>query len=140
MNDAAPARQVEFVRLDGHAVRVTSWRAGNDPGTWTMVAVIRGARDAEVLAGLLDNPVLRLQVGNEPQIDVTVSEVERKVVGEGQSSISRFSAVLDSRDSGKRASANQSEKTLDQRVANLESEVENLRIGLQALMNGRKQS
>jgi len=124
VSDSRPAHQIEFIKLDGQAVRVTSWRPGNDPATFNLVTITRGSRDAELLDGLLARERIELQVGSDDAMSVTARDIDRRSVGEGQSGITRFSVILT--EFNERAAPVVPERSLDERIAALEAEVEQL--------------
>ena len=127
VSDAESGHAVEFVRLDGHAVRVTSWRPGDDPGSFTMVTITRGSRDAELLDELLAQDRLQLEICSREAISVTAREIDRRVFGEGQSGITRFAVVFGGVEGSPSEPALPRERSLDERVAALEAEVQQLR-------------
>ncbi|MBA2468597.1 MAG: hypothetical protein H0V37_04260 [Chloroflexia bacterium] len=127
MSDAESGHAVEFVRLDGHAVRVTSWRPGDEPGTFNMVTITRGSRDAELLDELLAQDRLQLEIGSGDAISVTAREIDRRVFGEGQSGITRFAVVFASAEGAESEAAHPRDHPLEERVAALEAEVQQLR-------------
>lgn len=127
VSNSRSAHQIEFIKLDGHAVRVTSWRPGDAPGTYSLVTITRGSRDAELLDELLGQVSLNLQIGDAETVTVVVRDIDRRTVGEGQSGITRFSVVLAERDEVKNVAADGPNPSLKDRVAALEAEVAQLR-------------
>jgi len=127
MSDTKSAKQIEFIKLDGHAVRVTSWRPGSELGTFNLVTITRGSRDVELLDNLLGRTQLKLEVGGAEAITVGAREIDRRTVGDGQSGITRFSVVLAEGDEVKDVTAESPIPSLEDRVATLEAEVDRLR-------------
>ncbi|MDQ3656509.1 MAG: hypothetical protein M3457_15720 [Chloroflexota bacterium] len=127
MSNSRPAHQIEFIKLDGHAVRVTSWRPGDEPRTFNLVTITRGSRDAGLLDELLSQASLDLQVGDAEAMTVSARDIDRRTVGEGQSGITRFSVVLVEGDAAKGVVADAPNPSLADRVATLEAEVTQLR-------------
>ncbi len=136
MSDRRSAHSIEFIRLNGHAVRVTSWRPGTEPGTFDLVTITRGSRDAELFEELLSQAHLDLRLGDDEAMTVVPSEVERRTFGEGQSGITRFSVVLSVSDETVQP-APTPEPSIEDRVAALEAEVERLRDFIHDLAAGQ---
>lgn len=127
MSDSRSAHQIEFIKLDDQTVRVTSWRPGDEPGTYTLVTITRGSRDAELLDELLRQASLDLQIGDAEAMTVRARNIDRRTVGEGQSGITRFSVVLAEVDAVKDVAADGPNPSLEARVAALEAEIIQLR-------------
>jgi len=127
VSDSRSAHQIEFIKLDDQTVRVTSWHLGDEPGTYTLVTITRGSRDAELLDELLGQVSLNLQIGDAETVTVSARDIDRRTVGEGQSGITRFSVVLAERDEVKAVAADGPNPSLEDRVAALEAEVIQLR-------------
>jgi len=127
VSDSRSAHQIEFIKLDDQTVRVTSWRPGDEPGTYTLVTITRGSRDAELLDELLRQASLDLQIGDAEAMTVRARNIDRRTVGEGQSGITRFSVVLAEVDAVKDVAADGPNPSLEARVAALEAEIIQLR-------------
>ncbi len=125
MTDGRRSDQLEFIRLDGHAVRVTSWIVDEQAGTFTLVTISRGSRDSELLTELLGQKHVQLQIPDQDPIQVRAESIDRRDVGEGQSAIARFAVVL--------ATGNQTAitpsrpRSLEERIETLENDVAELR-------------
>lgn len=136
MSDSSSTRQIEFVKLNGQAVRVTSWRPeGDGPGTYTMVTITRGSRDSETLDQLLAQRRIELQIGSEEVITVIARDIDRRAVGTGESGITRFAIVFERCDEESGAGAAVPARSVDDRLAALEAEVERLRTLVNELAN-----
>ncbi len=126
MNDSGPSHSIEFIRLNGQAVRVTSWRPGSAPGSFDLVTITRGSRDAETFEELLSQSRLNLEAGDGPAMTVAPGGIDRRTVGDGQSRITRFSVVLTASDDLP-ASDPRPEPSLEARIVALEADVIELR-------------
>jgi hypothetical protein len=121
---------IEFVRLGGHAVRVTSLRRDPESGSMTMVTIVRGPRDAELLRELLGRSPLELELPGEPAMPVSVDDLDIRVSGEGPAGISRFAITLSPLDELPTPPT----RTLEERVTELEVQVEALMDQLKRMM------
>ena len=130
MAESSRPEQIDFIRLDGHAVRVTSWTRV-EPAGFRLVTITRGSRDAELLGEMLRQPTISLELPDQAPVTVAAFELERRDFGEGQSAISRFSAILKEPDQASLAP----EPGLEERVASLEAEVRSLRLLVEQLAN-----
>ncbi len=125
MTDAHRSDQLEFIWLDGHAVRVTSWIVNEQTGAFTLVTISRGSRDSELLTELLGQQHLQLRIPGQEPIQVRAESIDRRDVGNGQSAIARFAVVL--------ATGNQTAitpsgpRSLEERIVTLENDVAELR-------------
>ncbi len=135
MSESPPPNQVEFIQLNGVTLRVTSWRAGAEPGTFDLVTITRGSRDAETLDDLFREPRLALDTGDRNVRSVRVAAVDRRTVGEGQAAIIRYGVTFTDAASVDDPPAPPA-PTVDERLAALETEVRELRILLVAHANG----
>jgi len=125
MTDARRSDQLEFIRLDGHAVRVTSWVVNEQAGTFTLVTISRGSRDSELLAELLGQKHVELRIPGQEPILVRAESIDRRDVGEGQSAIARFAVVLAT---GNHTAVTPSgPRSFEERIATLENDVAELR-------------
>jgi hypothetical protein len=118
MSQSSSTDRVEFVRLNGETIRVTSWTEPI-PGTYRLVAIVRGTGDARVLSELLDHPTLELEIPGLPSMSVIVADIDRRETGNPPAVITRF--AVDFR-SGEEMPVPQP-PTLEERVAALEGEV-----------------
>ncbi len=135
VNRAQPA-DLAFLKLNGQTIRVTSWKPAADEQSAHLVVISRGTRDAETLAALLEASLLTLAIESEPDRVVTVGSVDRRSFGEGQSGITRFG--IDLHFGSEPAARHQPdpvadptpERSLEERVADLETEVASLKARL----------
>lgn len=125
---------VEFIRLNGHPVRATSWQAGKDAETWRLVAIMRGSGDAATLANLLESPSLMLEIPDQQTTPVVVQSIERRETGGAPATITRL-VVEFARKTGDE-SPTAPELSMEERVTALEAEVAQLRKVVTALSNG----
>lgn len=132
----------EFIRLNGNAIRVTSWTPLDDPDAFRLVSIVRGSGDAALLADLLSGQSLELEIPGEPRRTVYPDRLERRDTGEPPATITRFSVDLSPTPAGSAPAAAddsyesaESAPTLEQRVAALESEVATLKALVRSLAN-----
>jgi hypothetical protein len=126
----------EFIRLNGHAIRVSSWTPLDYPGSFRLVTIVRGSADAALLADLLSNQRLELVVPGEPLRLVFPANIERRDTGEPPATITRFSVdLLASPPDATTPSNPEPVLSLEQRVAALEAEVASLKALVQSLAN-----
>lgn len=126
-SDAGP---IEFIRLAGHAVRVTSLRDDPETGGITIVTIVRGARDAEVLRELLAGSPLVLELPDEDGVPVSVAALDLRETGEGPTRISRFAMTLVPQN----ALDDPPPMSLEERVASLEEQVQALTAQVKAFL------
>lgn len=125
--------QVEFILLNGTAIRVTSWTESDD-GQSRLVAIVRGSGEARALADLLATGHVELEVpGREPR-SVTVAALDRRETGTAPAVITRF-AIDFAPATGMVAAP--TPRTIDERVTDLEQEVAALRALIQSIANDR---
>lgn len=137
MSEQGSPHQIEFIRLNGVTIRVTSWRPGSRPGTYDLVTITRGSRDAETLDELFRQSRLTLEIGSAAAQVVTAERIDRRTVGEGQAGITRYAITLaDAAAEPFDTTQAQSGPTLDERVATLEAEVRALRSLIEMQANG----
>jgi hypothetical protein len=129
VTQSANIGSIEFIRLGGHAVRVTSMRRDPESGSMTMVTIVRGSRDAELLRELLERAPLELELPDEPPMPVSVDDLDIRVSGEGPAVISRFAMTFSPLVGPPPVRI----RTLEQRVADLEAQVEALTAQLRNL-------
>lgn len=135
MSDSSSTRPIEFVTLNGQAVRVTSWRPeGDGPETYAMVTIARGSRDAETLDQILAQQRIELLTGGE-EVIVSARDVDRRAVGAGESGITRFAIVFERHDQGSETNKPKPAQSLEDRLSALEAEVEQLRALVNSLAN-----
>ncbi len=84
----------EFLRLNGQAVRVTSWMADAEGDASTLVVIARGPADRDQMFTLLEARPLVLSLPDEPDRTVITREVDVRSVGSGQQAIYRIVASL----------------------------------------------
>ena len=133
MPSRSPQDSIDFVRLGGHTVRVTSWKE-SPSGEGQLVTISRGTRDAELLDELLAQPRIELELPGQDPLTVTASEIDRRDFGEGQSRITRFDITLRQVAEIDPETAAAPE-TLEERVARLEDEVAALRSALRQFVD-----
>jgi hypothetical protein len=126
---------IDFVRLGGHTVRVTSWKV-SPSGEGQLVTISRGTRDAELLDELLAEPRIELGLPGQDPVTVTASEIDRREFGEGQSRITRFDIAL-RLIAGIAAEPAAASGSLEDRVARLEDEIAALRSALRQFVDRR---
>lgn len=85
------ASSVEFVRIAGYPVKVTSVARDESTGSIALVVITRGSADRNHLNDLLATSPLTLEVPEEPSKAVRVEGVDARSVGEGEQAITRFS-------------------------------------------------
>ena len=85
---------VEFIRLNGQAVRATSWTP-TDASGFRLVVVVRGVGEANSLANLFEQSPLELELPGEELMDVTIAHVERREAGEPPVVITRFEVLFE---------------------------------------------
>lgn len=137
MTDARRPDQIEFIRLGGHTVRVTSWSHDEEAGAYRLVTIIRGSRDAELLDELLRQEVVDLELSGQEANVVRASDVDRREFGTGQSAITRFAVVLTPAVPTAEAPVESFNRALDDRVAALETEIAGLRAIVRRLISGQ---
>lgn len=145
MSDTESPTRIEFIRLNGFTVRVTSWRVGGEPGTFDLVTITRGSRDAETLDDLFRQPGLALEIDGLAVRPVTAVSIDRRTVGEGQAGITRYAVTLADADGGPEPGPEPSTPThsldgrvgaLEEQVATLEAELRDLRALILTHANG----
>jgi len=134
MTNRTPGDQVAFVRLNGQAIRVTSWTPSPTEPTARLVVIARGTRDVEALDALLATAPLTLGIEGEPDRQVAVGDVDRRAFGEGQRAITRHDIGfrLDQA-APPEPDALASPPSIDDRLAALEYEVASLKARLATL-------
>jgi hypothetical protein len=135
MTDHTNRDQPEFIRLAGHAVRVTSLSRDDQAGTYRMVTITRGSRDAQLLADILAEGRVPVEIPGEDATELQVADIDRRDFGEGQSAIARFSVTLSPPDINTPAMPTTETRSLEERVEALETDVRQLRLLVQQLAN-----
>ena len=125
---ARPA-SIDFLRLNGHAVRVTSWTGPDADGRAHLVIITRGSRDAGLLEDVLAGTPIRVEVPDEEPLTFAVDRIERHHAGAGQSGITRFGITFRSA-TAESTTPVTTERSLEQRVTALEAEIEQLKLAL----------
>jgi hypothetical protein len=85
---------IEFIRIDGQTIRVTSLRHDEVTGTIELVVVARGSAAAAEVADLNTRGTLSVELPDEEPASFTISEFEQRSVGEGERAMNRFRFVL----------------------------------------------
>jgi hypothetical protein len=85
---------IEFIRIDGQAIRVTSLKRDPERGTIELVVVARGTAAAAEVADLNDRPRLNVELPDEEPATCIVSDFDWRKVGEGERAMNRFRIVL----------------------------------------------
>lgn len=86
--------QIEFVRLDGRAVRVTSLQTDPESGDRHLVIIARGSRAAQELAELAAKSQMVLEVPDEPERTVFVAGTDLRSTGEYEQMMTRLRLTL----------------------------------------------
>lgn len=127
MTDASRHDQIEFIRLGGQTVRVTSLVPGDQAGSYRLVTIARGTRDVEILAEILGQHRVRLELPGREPVEVRATDIDRRAFGEGQSGITRFAVLLTTIDGTGETPGEADHRSLEERVAALETELAELR-------------
>lgn len=88
------ASSIEFVRIAGYPVKVTSLTRDEASGEATLVVITRGSADRNHLNELLAVTPLDFEVPDESVMSMRVEGIDARSVGEGEQVISRFSIRL----------------------------------------------
>ena len=113
---------IEFIRINGEPVRVTSW-VEVEPGTFRLVAIVRGSGDARSLGDLLAQEVVTVEIPGSGTRPMTIMNVDRRQAGEAPAIITRFSADIALAGEVQEVSG----QSLEDRISSLEREVALLR-------------
>ncbi|HYJ13397.1 MAG TPA: hypothetical protein VEW66_07390 [Thermomicrobiales bacterium] len=124
---------IEFIRLNGTAVRVTSWTE-IDPGQFRLVAIVRGSGDARALSEVLSADHLDLDVPGQGSQPVTIAALDRRETGAPPAVITRFAVDFVP---ASESSPSPIPRTIDERVGDLEREMAALRTLVAAIANDR---
>jgi hypothetical protein len=81
---------IEFIRLDGQAVRVTSFRRDEQSGSIELVIVVRGSAAAMQLRELKQRPSIQIEIPEEEPRAYKVSGLDWRSVGQGEQTMNRF--------------------------------------------------
>jgi hypothetical protein len=130
MTPRSASSDIEFIRLNGQAVRVTSWTEPS-PGSYRLVAIVRGSGEARSLADLLGETQLVLELPGEDPRPVSIASLDRRESGTPPAVITRF--AVDFASGSDTAAAPQ--LSVEERVAALEQEVATLRTLIRAIAN-----
>jgi hypothetical protein len=85
---------VEFIRLDGEAIRVTSLRRDETTGELLLVAVARGSTAARELEKHGSKPVVQVEIPDSLDARHRMVSFDMRGVGEGERAIYRASFKL----------------------------------------------
>lgn len=121
---------IEFIRLAGYPVRVTSLRRTEGSGDLQIVAITRGSRDPELLREILGKAVIDVEVPGDSSVSLAVAELDVRSSGEGATMVTRFAFTLRRPEETIPATP----VSLAERVARLEREVAELRAALAQLL------
>ena len=128
MSERGGAEHVEFIRLNGTAVRVTSWTEF-EPGHFRLVTIVRGTGDARALGEVLAAPRLQLDVPGEESRPVAIAALDRRETGTPPAVITRFAVDFVAAEDRVEVNPRQ---TIEERVMDLEREVARLRAVIEA--------
>jgi hypothetical protein len=123
--------QIEFIRIAGYPIRVTSLKRPTDSGEIQVVAITRGTRDPELLREILGQPVVEIAIPDETPFPATVASTEIRSSGEAATMVTRFAIELRHTDGASPPPT----PTVEDRVAALEREVADLRAIVDRLAN-----
>jgi hypothetical protein len=130
------AASIEFVRIAGYPVKVTSLAHDHASGSITLVVITRGSSDRNHLNDLLAESPLTLEVPEEPSRAVDVEEVDARSVGEGEQAITRFSVRFAPADSAQDVPEEEPEaRSLEDRLESIERKLD---LVLKELAQSRK--
>lgn len=85
---------VDFIRIAGRSVRVTSLKENQSTGSLTLVVIARGSVDRRQLSELLASGPVLVEVPDRAPQRMGVTAVDERVVGAGERAITRFSIEL----------------------------------------------
>ena len=86
---------IEFIRLNGQAVRVTSFRRDATTGQIEIVVVARGTAVGQNLSALGQETSLDVEVPDEPSREYRVAHTDRRSSGEGEQAMHRVKFTLE---------------------------------------------
>ncbi len=124
------AAGIEFIRINGESVRVTSWTE-LDATTFRLVAIVRGSGDARALTDLLASSEVEIEVPGDSAHTMAIVNIDRRETGQPPAVITRFAVDFTLGESPMMAPI----RTLEDRVTELESDLAELRKVVQALAN-----
>ena len=117
---------IEFVRVAGYPVKVTSLARDDASGSVTLVVITRGSADRNHLNDLLETTPLNFEVPDQSPQRVRVDGVDARSVGEGEQVITRFSIRLkpvDSLDAEASAGTPES-RSIEDRLDTIEQKID----------------
>lgn len=85
---------VDFIKVAGQLVRVTSLKEDAATGTLSLVVIARGSVDRQRLSALLDASPVLVEVEESPARSMDVTSVDQHVAGAGEAAITRFAIDL----------------------------------------------
>lgn len=85
---------IEFIRLNGQAVRVTSFRRNETTGSIEIVVVARGTAVGQNLSALGQQTSLEVEVPDEPSREYRVAQTDLRSSGEGEQAVHRVKFTL----------------------------------------------
>lgn len=118
------ASSIEFVRIGGYPVKVTSLARDENAGSITLVVITRGTADRNHLNELLSETPLTLEAPEEPPVQMSVEGIDARSVGEGERVITRFSIRLVRTGAGNDEEAADSARSLEERLGAIERKVD----------------
>ncbi len=119
------AASVEFVRIAGYPVKVTSIAREENLERITLVVITRGSGDRNHLNDLLSAAPVTLEIPEEPSRTMAVEGVDARSVGEGEQAITRFSIRFGPDDSARDVPADEPEaRSVEDRLAAIERKLD----------------
>ena len=128
------APPVEFVRIAGYPVKVTSLARDGASGGMTLVVITRGSADRNHLNELLAASPLEFEMPGEPPGPVRVEGVDARSVGEGEQVITRFSIRLEPADHAPKDAGASASRSTEDRLEAIERKLDQV---LEALAGRR---
>jgi hypothetical protein len=86
--------EIEFIRINGDTVRVTSLRRDSAKGVIELVVVARGTTAGQQLSALGQLPSLQIGLPDEPEATYRVAAFDQRASGEGERIVYRVKFTL----------------------------------------------
>jgi hypothetical protein len=86
--------EVEFIRINGDTVRVTSLQRDTATGVIDLVVVARGTTAGQQLSALCQLPTLQIGLPDEPEATYRVAAFDQRASGEGERIVHRVKFTL----------------------------------------------